>query len=58
MAKVALHPIEVGTGHSRGVGRIGATLQPALGKVAALANVDGIGRANRPNRILGCNRQT
>ncbi|MGD2159438.1 MAG: hypothetical protein PVG32_21355 [Anaerolineales bacterium] len=52
MAEVALHAVVVIPAHSGGVRRVGAPLQPALGEVTALADVDGVGATNRPDGIL------
>ena len=52
VTKVTLHAVKVGTCHGRGVGWIGAPLEPPLGKVAALADVDGVGGADGPDRVL------
>ena len=52
MAHRAVDAVIIAAGHERGIGRIGAALQPAFGKVATEAKVGGVGCAEGPNRIL------
>ena len=58
MAEIALDAVIVSTGHGRGVGGIGAALQPAFGEVAALTNVHGVGPADGPGRVLTSHSHT